>query len=101
MSGIVGILNIDGAPIDQRLLRQLTDFLAFRGPDAKQIWLGDHIGFGHTLLRTTRESERERQPFSLNTGTSIIADARIDGRHDLIAKLQDHGHEDLTGAADV
>jgi len=101
MSGIVGILNLDGAPIEPHLLQKLTDFLAFRGPDAKQTWLDGHVGFGHTLLKTTRESANEKQPFSLDAGTWIVADARVDGRQDLIAKLQAHAHVDLVGATDV
>ena len=32
MSGIVGILNLNGAPIDRTLLARLTNFLLFRGP---------------------------------------------------------------------
>ena len=39
MSGIVGIVNLEGAPVDRQLLRQITDFLAYRGPDAQEIWV--------------------------------------------------------------
>lgn len=63
MSGIVGILNGGGEPIDRALLQQMTDLMAFRGPDALDIWSAGHVGFGHALLRTTWESEKERQPF--------------------------------------
>ena len=101
MSGIVGIFNMDGAPVDPRLLRQLTDSLSFRGPDAQEIWLDGKVGFGHTLLKTTRESGTERQPLSLDAVTWIVADARVDARRDLIAKLQAHDHQNLGGAADV
>ena len=88
MSGIVGILNLDGAPVDRRLLGRMTDFMAYRGPDAQTIWVDGPVGFGHTMLRTTFEAEHERQPFSLDGETWIIADARIDGREELIRKLK-------------
>jgi asparagine synthase (glutamine-hydrolysing) len=101
MSGIAGILNLDGAPVDDRLLRKLTDFLAFRGPDARQIWVDGQTGFGHTLLKTTQESASEHQPFSLDGSTWIVADARVDGRRELIGKLRAHGPGDLSDAADV
>lgn len=30
MSGIVGIMNLDGAPVDRDLLKRMTEFLAYR-----------------------------------------------------------------------
>ncbi len=38
MSGIVGIVHFDGAPVDRHLLGQMTASMAFRGPDAQEIW---------------------------------------------------------------
>ena len=142
MSGIVGIINLDGTPVDRELLARLTAFMTFRGPDAQSIWIeGDrgatgltsdpldltpgpsparreetreeslvppfpcregglgglgHIGFGHTLLQTTFESAWERQPCSLDGEVWITADARIDGRADLIAKLPIDASEKVT-----
>jgi asparagine synthase (glutamine-hydrolysing) len=98
MSGIVGILHLDGAPIDRQLLQRLTDFQSFRGPDAKQIWLDGNVGFGHTLLRTTEESEHETQPFTLGDGVWIVADARVDAQRELIAELQSKGQQIPSGA---
>jgi asparagine synthase (glutamine-hydrolysing) len=91
VSGIVGIFQLNGAPIDQTLLAGLTNSLAFRGPDAQRIWCRGPIGFGHTLLQSSLESKNERQPLSLDGNLHIVADARIDGRRDLIATLRSHG----------
>ncbi len=102
MSGIVGILHFDGERVDRHLLGQMTAFMAFRGPDAQEIWTDGNVGFGHTLLKTTDESEHERQPFSLDGRTFIVADARVDARRDLVPQLKAHGHEDLSpDATDV
>jgi asparagine synthase (glutamine-hydrolysing) len=101
MSGIVGILNLDGAPVDRDLLDLMTDSMTFRGPDAQRTWADGHVGFGHTLLKTTRESEHERQPFTLDGDLWIVADARVDGQRDLIAKLAARGEEVERGATDV
>lgn len=101
MSGIVGIVHLDGAPVDRRLLQRLTEFQAFRGPDAQQIWASGNIGFGHTLLKTTEESEQEHQPLTLGDDVWIVADARVDARRELIAELQAHGHKNLAGVPDV
>ena len=99
MSGIVGILHLDGAPVDRQLMQRLTDFQSFRGPDAKQIWLNGNVGFGHTLLKTTEESEHETQPFTLGDGVWIVADARVDGQPELIAELQAKGQQIPSGEA--
>jgi asparagine synthase (glutamine-hydrolysing) len=88
MSGIVGIVNRNVKPIDSDLLQQMTQFMSYRGPDAQKIWMDDNVGFGHTMLRTTRVSLGEEQPFSLDGEVWITADARIDGRRELTEKLK-------------
>ncbi len=88
MSGIVGIINLNGAPVDRELLGRMTDFMTFRGPDAQEIWIDGNVGFGHTMLRTTFEAETEKQPLTLDGRVWLTADARIDGRAELIADLE-------------
>ena len=100
MSGIVGIVNLDGAPVSRLLLKEMTDHLAFRGPDAQNMWIEGEVGFGHTMLRTTWESEGEHQPFSLDGQVWITADARVDDRENLVEKLASKGQE-VVSAADL
>ncbi len=87
MSGTVGIFGRNAAPVDRALLQALAQFLAYRGPDGCEVWSEGSVGFGHALLRTTFESESERQPANLDGELWITADARIDCRDDLAAKL--------------
>ena len=101
MSGIAGIVNLDGAPIEAAVLRRMTGSLAFRGPDAQNTWIGSHAGFGHGLLKTTDEAEHERQPLSLDGKVWIVADARVDAQSDLIAGLKSKGQEVAPGVPDV
>ena len=91
MSGIVGIYERSGAPVDRGLLQALAHFLSFRGPDARDTWSQGAIGLGHTMLRTTRESQIEQQPASLDGKLWITADARIDCRKELEKKLAQQG----------
>src|SRR5512145_1109164 len=79
MSGIAGIVNLDGAPIDRELLSCMADYLSFRGPDAQEIWIDANVGFVHTMLRATSRAETEKQPATLESRLWITADARIDG----------------------
>ena len=65
MSGILGIYNLDGRPVEAALLERMTRFMAYRGPDDQQTWLDGPVGLGHAMLRATSESAGERQPCSL------------------------------------
>jgi len=88
LSGIVGIFDKGGAPIDRALLCALTDYLSYAGPDARDTYSNGSFGFGHTMLRTTREAVFERQPASLGGQLWITADARIDCRNELKRELE-------------
>lgn len=69
-------------------MQSLTDFLSYRGPDARGSWSDGSIGMGCALLWTAHESKGERQPTCLNGRYWIVADARLDGRGELIASLK-------------
>jgi asparagine synthase (glutamine-hydrolysing) len=87
MSGIVGMYERGGARVDRALLQALTHSISYCGPDARDTWVGGAVGFGHTLLRTTRESQNEMQPASLEGQFWITAEARIDCRAELLAEM--------------
>ena len=57
MSAIFGIVRHDGAPVSQRALGAMQAAMGYRGPDGAATWLGDGVGLGHLLLRTTPEAE--------------------------------------------
>lgn len=91
MSGIVAILRLDGAPVDTSLLERMNASLAFRGPDGRHIWTRGEVGFGHALLQTSSEYESAPQPVSLEGSVWTTADARVDGRRELIDRLSAAG----------
>ncbi|WP_373540727.1 asparagine synthetase B [Chamaesiphon sp.] len=88
MSGIVGLIHTNKAPVDPSWLRRMTEVMTFRGPDAQTIWSQEFVGFGHAMLQTTWESAAETQPYTIDRQVWIVADARIDDRHTLIEKLE-------------
>ena len=94
MSGIVGILG--GPPVDPDLLSRMTHALAFRGPAAQAVWTNGFVGVGHTTL-ATGDVARVSGPVVLD-GRVIAADARIDGRVDLLARLAAHGRRHVDPA---
>lgn len=87
MSGFIALVNTDGTLIDSSLLEMLTNSLERLGPDKKQVWQEGAIGLGHTLFQTTRESQYEHQPATLDGNAWITGHIRIDGRKDLLGRL--------------
>ncbi len=101
MSGIVGVLGLQGELPGGPLLQSLTQSLAFRGPDRQQSWVSDRIGLGHALLTTSPQSSAEQQPLSLDGQLWVVADARLDARSELLSQLQSAGHEAPKCAGDA
>ncbi len=62
-------------------------------PTDEGSWLRGSVGLGHTQHKTTLEAEREVSPTSLEDRLFITADARIDARDELCARLRDCGRD--------
>ena len=101
MSGFVAILNLDYSQCAEALLRELTNSLAFRGPDDLDWVTHGSIGLGATLLRTTEQSAHESQPFSFDGSAWIAGDVRLDDRAHLILQLRAAGRRALAGEPDI
>lgn len=88
MSGIFGIVNLDGRPVDVSDLERMRREMAHRGPDGYDIWSEGGTGLGQLMLCSTPESLFENLPWrDPETGLVITADARIDNREELLRKL--------------
>jgi asparagine synthase (glutamine-hydrolysing) len=87
MSGIAGIFNLNGEPIDRLKVDCMIDRLAHRGPDGAGVWCEGEIALGHRMFWTTPESLLERLPLAKGN-LAITADARIDNREVLITALE-------------
>ena len=101
MSCIAGIVNLNGAPVDRELLERMTRSMENRAPDESNVWVAGNVGFGHAMLRISPESEKEHQPCSLDGKVWITADARIDGRSDLVRQLRSANQPIKYGIPDV
>ena len=82
MSGIVGLVNLDGRPADGGLVGRMLGTIAHRGPDASRTWSSGAVALGHCLLAATPESIGEVQPHAA-AGITIVFDGRIDNRREL------------------
>jgi asparagine synthase (glutamine-hydrolysing) len=92
MSGIAGIWNLDGKPVDPELLQPMAEAAAHRGPDGIRYWIDGNVGLAHLALNVTPESFREHQPSANRAGACwITANARIDNRDELIRTFTSQG----------
>ena len=98
MSSFAAVFHLDGGPVDPVWLETMADFLAFRGPDGRKVWISGSAGMCHTLLRTSAENGGHAQIASLGDRLWIAADARIDDRERIIAALP-ASHTDLRSAS--
>lgn len=63
MCGIAGIYNFKTlAPVDPEIVRDMTNIIAHRGPDADGFHFDGPVGLGHRRLAILDLSERGRQP---------------------------------------
>ena len=87
MSGFAGLFHLQGGDIDRRWLDTMAAYLAPCGPDGQEVWVQGSAGLCHALLRTSARSDGSIQIANLDGDVWIAADARIDDREALIARL--------------
>ena len=93
MSGFAGIVSADGGTPDAKLIKRMAERLAFRGPEATQIWTNPGAGLCFTLLRTGPSPQADSQPLSLDGRIWLLGDVRLDGRKELVRKLEQFGEK--------
>jgi asparagine synthase (glutamine-hydrolysing) len=84
MSGLAGIFNLDGSPVEPGAVKRLTDAISHRGPDGISHWIQGPVGLGFCRLRATHEAEHEKQPLADESGQYVlIHDGRVDNGDEL------------------
>jgi len=87
MSGIAGVWNLDGQPIDRQLIARIGSTIAHRGCDASGIWSAATIAFTAHVARVAPESRNEHQPLTDDHHNALVFDGRLDNRDELIRQL--------------
>jgi len=83
MSGFVGVVDGDGAPVDEALLQRLAGRLAFRGPDGTTVRTVGSAGFCFTLAKTGPAPQSADPPITIDGEQWLLGDVRLDGREAL------------------
>jgi len=92
MSGIVGIIRFDGAPVEPGLVEKMTAAMAYRGPDGINHWVKGSVALGQCMLRTTPESLEEIQPLTNEDQSLVLVmDGRVDNWEELRKELLARG----------
>jgi asparagine synthase (glutamine-hydrolysing) len=86
MSGICGIFQFGGSPVERRDLDRQLARLSHLGPDRVSAWSAGPIGLGHLMMRITREDRFDAQPLR-DSALTLAADLRLDNRDELAAAL--------------
>ncbi len=100
MSGFAGFVSAGEDAPDPRLLECMAARLAFRGPDATQIWSRAGAGFCFTLLRTGPAPQASEQPCTLDGRVWLLGDVRLDGREELRRELEQRDESIPASATD-
>lgn len=64
MCGIAGIYNLNGKPVEERLLQKMAGAMKHRGPDDEGYYLDRNIGLAHKRLSIIDLSPAGHQPMS-------------------------------------
>jgi asparagine synthase (glutamine-hydrolysing) len=92
MSAIAGILYFAEASTDPNHIKQLTDAMKHRGPDAQTHWNDAAVAMGHCMLLATPESLEEKMPLvSEDAKLVLVWDGRLDNREALSTALSNAG----------
>ena len=104
MCGIAGFVNLDGAPVDSRVLGAMTDLVRHRGPDDRgtlSLSLRGEIpdiALGFQRLKVLDLSDRGHQPMLSSGGsTALLFNGEVYDASDHKAGLEADGYRFRTG----
>ena len=96
MSGLGGVYNISGAPVEAELLKTLGQSLSRMGPDGGREVSSDNVGMAYRAFYTNTESRLEIQPTVSNAGHILAWNGRLDNRKELRDLLKDQLYGDAS-----
>ncbi|MBL4655664.1 MAG: asparagine synthase (glutamine-hydrolyzing) [Bacteroidia bacterium] len=92
MCGIAGIINQSGNSVEEKLIHQITDLVAHRGPDDSGYFLEANIAFGHRRLSIIDLSDNGHQPMHYLDKYVITYNGEIYNYIELREELKKQGY---------
>src|SRR5712691_1288487 len=94
MCGFVGVVALNGAPIDSSVIRRMSITLRHRGPNDEGTYISGPVRFGFRRLSILDLSPAGHQPMSSQGGqTVLVFNGEIYNYIELRKELQSLGHE--------
>lgn len=93
MCGIAGIINLDGKPLGEDLLKSMADAEAHRGPDDSGVFVAGSAGLGHRRLSIIDLSKDAHQPMpNEDSRIFIVHNGEVYNYVELAEELKALGH---------
>ncbi|GGX80275.1 asparagine synthetase B [Litchfieldella qijiaojingensis] len=98
MSGVCGIIHLDGEPVDRGVLERMANQAAYRGPGGVHYHCEGAVGIACLSLDTTADGSGACRPV-IARGHSLVfaADARLDNRDECAEVFLVHSAEISSG----
>ncbi|HUV14983.1 MAG TPA: asparagine synthase (glutamine-hydrolyzing) [Pelolinea sp.] len=94
MCGITGLINFNGEPASQVILKKMTDVIAHRGPEGEGFYINDTAGLGHRRLKIIDLSPAGSQPMITRDKRYVISyNGEVYNFGQLRVELEALGHE--------
>ncbi|WP_174615497.1 asparagine synthase (glutamine-hydrolyzing) [Virgibacillus ihumii] len=101
MCGITGIINWkNDVRAEKTSLKRMTETLTSRGPDDSQVWLNQHVAFGHKRLIVV-DPEGGKQPMTKennNVTYTLVYNGELYNTKELRKELQGKGYQFSTSS---
>ena len=100
MSAFLGVIHLDGRPVDRGYLESMATYLGQLGPDQQSIWTENGAGMVHALLKTSPTTVISQQPL-ITPRYVAVGDVRLDGKGSLLQSLERRGVAGLQDKQDI
>jgi asparagine synthase (glutamine-hydrolysing) len=100
LSGLAGLFNLDGTPVERSALAEMADVIAARGPDNRAFVVDSQLGLAQSLLATTPQESTSQALVNIAGQYHIAADASLYNREELLGKLAPAASTELACSCD-
>lgn len=89
MCGIAGYVS---KKVDKKVLKKMTDRIAYRGPDSEGFYLGDTVALGHRRLSIIDLNSGNQPIYNEDKKVVVVFNGEIYNYKELRSELEEHGH---------
>ena len=92
MCAITGIIKFDNSTDPRRVIKDMTDAVAHRGPDDSGFFMDEHVVFGHRRLSVIDIDGGKQPMYNETRDVVVILNGEIYNYRELRADLEEKGH---------